>query len=133
MELSVGAKERVELTVTDADTAVAHGSGDVAVLATPQVVALAERATVAAIADGLSDATTTVGTRVEVAHTAATPVGRTVVAEATLVALDGRRLTFDVIVYDGETVAARGQVERALVDRDRFMQRAVQARPPVEG
>lgn len=126
MELSVGAKARVELTVTEADTAVALGSGDVAVLGTPRLVALVEQATVAAVADGLSEATTTVGTRVELAHTAATPVGRTVVAEATLTAVDGRRLTFDVIAYDGEVIAAKGQVDRVLVDRERFMQRATE-------
>jgi predicted thioesterase len=128
MELSVGARARVEHTVTDADTALALGSGDVAVLGTPRVVALAEQATVAAVADLLENGTTTVGTRVDLAHLAATPVGRTVVAEATLTGLAGSLLTFEVTLHDGDTVAARGHVHRALVDRARFLQRALMER-----
>jgi fluoroacetyl-CoA thioesterase len=124
MDLSVGASARVELTVTEPDTAPALGSGDVTVLGTPRVLALVEQATVAATAAGLAGGQTTVGTRIELDHLAATPVGRTVVAQATLVELDGRRLVFDVTLLDGPTVAARGRIERVLVDRQRFLDRA---------
>jgi predicted thioesterase len=120
----VGAATQVCLTVTDADTAQAVGSGDVPVLGTPRVLALVEAATVAATANRLPTGATTVGTRVELDHRAPTPVGRTVVAEARLAKADGRRLTFDVIVRDGETVVADGRVERILVDRQRFVERA---------
>ncbi|WKU07361.1 thioesterase family protein [Micromonospora sp. HUAS LYJ1] len=122
-----GLTARVELTVTDADTAAAVGSGDVPVLATPRVLALAEAATVAATAPGMPAGSTTVGVRVELAHLAATPVGRTVVADARLVGVDGRRLLFEVTVTDGDTTVASGRVERALVDRQRFVARAVRA------
>ncbi|WBB75530.1 thioesterase [Micromonospora sp. WMMD1128] len=120
-----GLTARVELTVTDADTALALGSGDVPVLGTPRVVALAEAATVAAVATRLPSGSTTVGVRVELEHRTATPVGRTVAAHAELVKVDGRRLVFEVTVTDGHAVAAQGRVERALVDRQRFVDRAV--------
>ncbi|MBB5115026.1 thioesterase family protein [Micromonospora echinospora] len=120
-----GLTARVELTVTDADTAQAVGSGDVPVLGTPRVLALAEAATVAATATRMPSGSTTVGVRVELEHRAATPVGRTVAAHAELVKVDGKRLVFEVTVTDGPTVAAQGRVERALVDRQRFVERAV--------
>ncbi|MEU1756434.1 hotdog domain-containing protein [Micromonospora matsumotoense] len=119
-----GLTAQVELTVADADTARAVGSGDVPVLATPRVLALAEAATVAATAPRMPAGRTTVGVRVELAHLAATPVGRTVVAHARLVEADGRRLLFEVTVTDGGTTVASGRVERALVDRQRFVERA---------
>jgi predicted thioesterase len=127
MELSVGSSARVELTVTDADTAQALGSGDVPVLGTPRVLALAEAATVAATATRLPAGHTTVGTRVELDHLAPTPVGRTVAAVATLTAAEGRRLFFDVVLHDGDAIAARGRVQRVIVDRHTFVTRALAA------
>ncbi|MFF5173868.1 thioesterase family protein [Micromonospora sp. NPDC000089] len=121
--LPPGLTARVELTVTDDDTARAVGSGDVPVLGTPRVLALAEAATVAALAERMPPGSTSVGTRVELDHLAATPVGRTVVAQARLAAVDGRRLAFDVTVTDGAETVARGRVERAVVDRGRFLDR----------
>src|SRR5204863_8219870 len=120
----LGAAARVELTVTDADTAQTLGSGDVPVLGTPRVVALAEAATVAATTTRLPPGTTTVGTRVELEHRRPTPVGRRVVAEARLVKADDRRLTFDVTVREVDAVVATGRVERVLVDRHRFVESA---------
>ncbi|SDZ11592.1 Thioesterase superfamily [Micromonospora pattaloongensis] len=122
---TAGLSAHVELTVTDSDTAQAVGSGDVPVLGTPRVLALVEAATVAATATRMPPGMTTVGTRVELDHRAPTPVGRTVVARARLAKVDGRRLLFEVSVSDGATVAAEGRVERILVDRHRFVERAV--------
>ncbi len=121
---AAGLTARVELTVTEADTAQAVGSGDVPVLGTPRVLALAEAATVAATAVRMPPGSTTVGIRVELEHRAATPVGRTVVAGARLAKVDGRRLLFEVTVTDGDEVVAEGRVERVLVDRQRFVERA---------
>jgi fluoroacetyl-CoA thioesterase len=123
----VGAGARVELTVTDADTAQALGSGDVPVLGTPRVLALAEAATVAATARRLPPGATTVGTRVELDHRVATAVGRTVVAEARLSKVDGRRLMFEVAVREGGQLVAEVRVERTLVDRHSFVERAFEA------
>lgn len=121
-----GLTAQVKLTVTDSDTAQAMGSGDVPVLGTPRVLALAEAATVAATATRMPADTTTVGTKVQLEHRSPTPVGRTVVAHAELTAVDGRRLLFAVTVTDGDTPVARGTVERVLVDRHQFVERAFQ-------
>jgi fluoroacetyl-CoA thioesterase len=125
MELTAGLSAAVDLVVTDADTAIALGSGDVPVLATPRIVALVEEATVAAVAPQLTEGQTTVGTRVELDHHAATLVGATVLAEARLADVDGRLLRFDVLLREGTTVAAQGRVERVVVDRERFLAKAV--------
>src|SRR2546430_10364028 len=123
MELEPGLSARVALTVTEADTAQTLGWGDVPVLGTPRVVALVEAATLRATARYLPTGTTTVGTRVELEHLSATPIGGTVTAEARLSTVDGKRLAFAVTVHDGDRLAARGTVERALVDRERFLAR----------
>jgi fluoroacetyl-CoA thioesterase len=112
--------------VTDADTAAALGSGDVPVLATPRLLALAEAATVAAVAPAVPPERTSVGTRVELEHLLASPVGSRVAVQATLVAVDGRLLRFDVVALDpaDARVLATGRVTRVVVDRDRFLARA---------
>ncbi|WP_017626971.1 thioesterase family protein [Nocardiopsis chromatogenes] len=127
-----GARGRVETTVGPGDTAAALGSGDVPVLGTPRVLALAEEATVAALEGGLEPGRTTVGTRVELRHTAPTPAGARVRADAVLTEADGKRLVFEVAVVqldrnpagsggpEGRTVAG-GTVERVVVDRERFI------------
>jgi predicted thioesterase len=112
-----------ELVVSAADTAVAMGSGDVPVLATPRVVALAEQATVDAVADALEPGMTTVGYRVQIDHLAPTAAGEKVKAEATLEAVDGRRLVFRVAVNDDRGLVAAGRITRVLVDRDRFLEK----------
>jgi fluoroacetyl-CoA thioesterase len=122
--LTAGLTARVQLRVADADTAQALGSGDVPVLGTPRVLALAEAATVAATAQHLPSGATTVGVRAELDHRSPTAVGRTVVAVAKLVTVDGRRLVFDVTVRDEDLVVADGRVERILVDRQRFIAKA---------
>jgi fluoroacetyl-CoA thioesterase len=124
-EFEPGLSARVELTVTEADTAQALGSGDVPVLGTPRVLALAEAATVAATSRLMPGGLTTVGTRAEIDHKAPTPVGRHVTALATLTKVDGRTLVFDVVVRDGETLVAEVRVERALLDRQRFIAKAM--------
>ena len=119
-----GSSAEVELTVVDADTAVAMGSGDVPVLATPRVVALCEEASVAALASTLAPGETTVGHTVQLDHVAPTRVGRRVRAEATLMKVEGRRLTFNVSVNDTRGLVAVGKITRVLVNTERFMEKA---------
>jgi fluoroacetyl-CoA thioesterase len=117
---------RAEITevVGAADTAAALGSGDVPVLGTPRLLALAEAATVKAAAAALAPGQTSVGTSVRLEHTAASPVGMRVTVTAELTAVDGRRLTFRVEAVDADgTVAGLGTVERVVVDRDKFLAR----------
>src|SRR5262249_40469760 len=120
----VGAVTRVQLTVTDADTAQALGSGDVPVLATPRLLALAEAATVGATASRMPPGTTSVGTRLGLAQKAAAAIGRMVTAEARLAKADGRRLYFEIVVRVGAEVVADGRIERVVVDRQRFIETA---------
>ena len=119
-----GLSATVSLEVTDADTAVSFHSGDVGVLATPRVVALAEEAAVKALDGALTKGSTTVGYRVQVDHLAPTLPGNTVQAEATLEAVEGRRLTFRVSVTDQRGLVAAGRITRVTVERDRFMEKA---------
>ena len=125
MSAEVGMQGSAALTVSEADTAVAMGSGAVQVLATPRVVALFEQATCAAVEGQLPEGCTTVGTSVSLEHLRPTPVGGHVVAEATLDAIDGRKYSFTVTASDANGLIARGAVTRAIVEIDRFMAKAV--------
>lgn len=121
VSLEQGLRAEVVHTVTDADTAIAVGSGDVPVLGTPRVVALCEAATVAALAGQLEPTHTTVGMRVQLDHLAPTAIGATVRVEAVLEELDGARLTFKVTVNDDRGLVAVGRVTRVTVNRERFL------------
>ena len=119
-----GSSAEVELTVGEADTAVAMGSGDVPVQATPRVVALCEEASVAALAGVLPEGETSVGHSIQLDHVAPTRVGGRVRAEATLMKVEGRRLTFNVSVNDARGLVAVGKITRVLVNTERFMEKA---------
>ena len=116
--------------VTDADTAAALGSGDVPVLGTPRLIAWLEAATLRAAAAVINPGQTTVGTAVRVEHRRATAVGGSVEITATAPRdAAGRHLTFEVLaVDDSEQVVAAGQIDRVIVDQDRFLQAASQPR-----
>jgi predicted thioesterase len=124
MPLRPGLSATVELTVAEGDTALALGSGDVPVLATPRVVRLAEQASVAAVEGHVPEEHTTVGYRVQLDHLAPTGVGGTVSAEAILENVEGRRLTFRVSVNDGRGLVAAGRITRVVVERARFLEKA---------
>jgi fluoroacetyl-CoA thioesterase len=116
-----GLNEHRTLVVTSAHTAVALGSGDVEVLGTPALLALAEAACVDAIATDLPDGETSVGVWAEIEHLKASPLGATVCAHATLMGHHKRRLEFSVLVeQDGDTIA-RVRHRRILVERERFL------------
>jgi fluoroacetyl-CoA thioesterase len=118
-----GSAAQVELTVTDDDTSVRFRSGDVPVLATPRLIALCEEATVLAIEGQLKPGDTTVGMQVQVDHLAPTPVGSTVIAEAKVEELKGRRIVFKVSARDERGLIAAGRVTRVLVDREKFLEK----------
>lgn len=113
--------------VTAADTARAVGSGEVDVLGTPRLIAWLEAATVAALAAPVTD--TSVGTRIDVQHLLATPVGATLEASARLVHRDGRLCRFAVAAHhdvgEGPILVAEGEVTRVIVERSRFEARAI--------
>lgn len=111
--------------VTSANTAIALGSGDVPVFATPALAGLMEAAAVDALLDALDAEQTTVGVQLELQHLAATPLGMTVRAEARLMTVEGRRLTFRVSATDEVEQIGVGMHQRVIVDRDRFMSRTL--------
>jgi fluoroacetyl-CoA thioesterase len=112
-----------KLVVGEGDTATAMHSGEVEVLATPRVIALAEEASCAAVAGHLAANETSVGMRVQLDHLSPSAVGSHVRAEATLEQVEGRRLTFKVAVEDERGLVAAGKVTRVIVDVDRFMEK----------
>jgi fluoroacetyl-CoA thioesterase len=133
MALAPGLLSFVQIVVADTDTATALGSGDVPVLGTPRLLALAEAAAVAAIGSSLESGLTSVGTGAALEHKRPSPVGAEVVVEAELTEVDGRRLVFRFIARqkpppgppdDEATVVGAGTLERVLVDKEQFVNRA---------
>ena len=124
MPVEPGLTAEVELTVTEDDTALAMGSGEVEVLATPRIIALCEQATMASLAGRLEPNETSVGHAIQLDHVAPTRVGGRVRAEATLQKVAGRRLTFTVSVTDARGLVAAGKITRVVVVTDRFLERA---------
>ena len=121
--VDVGASAEVSFLVDVDATAIALGSGDVPVLGTPKVVALCEEAAVRAVAGEIDEEETSVGIHIALDHVAPTPVGRTIVASAELISVDGRTLEFRVSVSDDGMVVASGTHIRVVVDRSRFVAR----------
>ena len=124
MEITVGMKGEVSTYVEREDTAKEVGSGDLLVYATPCMVALMEGAACEAIADALSDTQTTVGTALNIEHIAATPVGLDVRAEATVTAVDGKVITFEVNAYDEAGQIGKGTHKRVIVNAQKFLEKA---------
>jgi len=112
----------IEFTTDEETTAIALGSGDLPVLGTPKVVALVEEASVAALVGLLADAETTVGSHIDVDHLAPTAIGGTVVVTATVVVVKGRRVDFEATVTEGETLVAKANHVRYVVNRESFLE-----------
>ena len=122
--LEVGIKGNREQTVTDDLTAARIGSGELPVFATPALIALAEETAWRSVAAELEPGQGTVGTRMDLKHIAATPVGMTVRCETELVGIDRRRLVFAVTAFDEREKIAEGVHERFVVDNERFAAKA---------
>jgi predicted thioesterase len=117
------------LTVELQNTARHLGSGNVAVLATPEMVRLMEMAAVAAVDPLLPEGHQTVGIHIDVQHMAATPMGMAVGVRAELVEVDGRKLTFRVEAFDDVERVGEGTHHRMIIDMEKFRQR-VEAKQP---
>ena len=112
--LTTGTKGKAEVKVDDTNTAVTMGSGSLKVFATPAMIALIEKAACKALEGQLEDGQTTVGTKLDVAHVAATPVGMNVTA------IDNRRLVFEVVARDEKDIIGKGIHERFIVNAEKF-------------
>lgn len=124
IELKIGLKGRAENIVHEANTAKSMGSGSLEVFATPALVALMEAAAVNALR--LEAGESSVGTALEITHSAATPVGMKVWAEAELVEIDRRRLFFEVNAYDEVEKIGSGRHERFIIQKERFLSKSNQ-------
>jgi len=124
MSIKIGMKGRAETVVTPENTAQAAGSGLVPVFATPWMIALMENAAVQAVQSALAPDEGTVGTRLDVTHDAATPIGMRVWAEAEVTGMEGRKLTFAVSAYDGVGRIGGGIHERFIIKPEKFLARA---------
>lgn len=122
-ELKPGIRGEATIKVTPEMTANRISSGVVEVYATPQMIALMEKASSEAVEPFLAPGQSTVGTLVNVSHIAATPIGHTVRADAELVEVDGRRLVFQVAAYDELERIGEGRHERFIIDESRFLNR----------
>jgi predicted thioesterase len=126
--LVVGLRATVTAEVSEADTAPSLGSGDVPVLGTPRLLALAEAACVAAVAPHLAPGQTTVGSAVSLEHKRPSPIGSSVEVQAELTDVEDRTLFFMFVAYGpgagDNAVIGAGTVQRVLVDTERFLRRA---------
>ncbi|MGF1552085.1 MAG: thioesterase family protein [Paracoccaceae bacterium] len=121
--LEEGLEGRAEMVVGTRDTAPRVGSGRIAVLATPVMIALIEEAALDAVEHRLGEGRQSLGTRLDVSHVAATPIGQRVVATARLTAIEGRELVFAVEARDEDDLIGRGTHRRVVVTAARFTER----------
>ena len=124
MSVTVGMKGRAESVVNDQNTAVNAGSGTLPVFATPWMCALMEKAAWTSVAPALADEDSTVGTKLNISHLSATPVGMKVWAESEVTAVDGKRIEFKVAAYDEKGLIGEGTHERFIVTNERFLSKA---------
>ena len=124
MELKAGIKGEATVAVTESNTAASMGSGLLAVFATPSMIALMEQAAFTCVAPALEEGCGTVGTKLELEHTAPTPVGMTVRCESELVAVEGRRLVFRVTLCDDAGPVGGGMHERFVINDAKFTAKA---------
>lgn len=122
-ELKTGLVGRAETIVTESNTATAIGSGALPVFSTPHMIALMENASMNAIAPCLEDGQGSVGTKIDVAHVAATPMGMTVRAESTITRIEGRMLSFEVRAWAGDELIGEGTHQRCIIYNQRFMEK----------
>ena len=121
--LQEGLTHTSELTVNEAVTAIAMGSGDMPVLATPSMMALMENAAMLAVAEHLPEGSTTVGGHITSSHLKPSKLGDTVTATATVTKVEGKKIEFKIEAHCGETLLGEGTHLRFIVDREKFISR----------
>ena len=123
-EMQPGIKGLQEITVTESDTAAVYGSGSLEVFGTPAMIALMEKTALNSIVPYLDETEGSVGTALDVKHTAATPVGMKVTCESELVEVDRKRLVFRLSVRDEAGPSGEGTHERFVIDNEKFIEKA---------
>ncbi len=121
IQLHTGIKGNLTQTVTKKDTAAAYGSGLVEAFATPAMVAFMENTCLQSVEDYLPENYSSVGIRISVSHEKATPTGMKIFCASTLIEIDRKRLVFEVEARDEQGIIGRGQHERFIIDKAKFM------------
>lgn len=121
--MEAGIKNEKSIVVTDEVTASKVGSGLLPVYATPSMIALMEGTCAESVQPYLSEGEGTVGVAVDIKHIAATPVGMTVRCESLLKEVNGKKLVFEVNVYDERGLVGTGIHKRAIINNEAFMAR----------
>ena len=124
MSVTVGMSGRAQARVSRENTALAAGSGTLPVFATPWMCALMEQAAWTAIAPALEEGESSVGTKLDISHLSATPVGMEVRAESQVTLVDGKRIEFHVAAYDEKGLIGQGTHERFIIRDERFLAKA---------
>lgn len=119
--IEIGLKHTSELIVSEAVTAIAVGSGDMPVLATPMMMALMENAAMQAVKDYLPEGCTTVGGHIESSHLKPSRIGETIKAIAEVKKIDGKKIEFKVAAYSQDTLIGKGTHLRFIVNKERFL------------
>ncbi|MCR5451892.1 MAG: thioesterase family protein [Lachnospiraceae bacterium] len=122
--LETGIKGHGKETVTEENTAKKLGSGELDVYATPALIALVEKTAWESVAPYLEKGQGTVGTKLDMSHISATPVGLEVSCDTVLTEVDRRRLVFEANVYDESGKIAEGTHERFIVENEKFLAKA---------
>lgn len=122
--VQIGQKKEVNLIVTEENTAKFVKSGSLPVFATPVMTAIMEEAAASLLEEEMEDGNTTVGISMNIKHTAATPVGMKVRAEAEITEIDGRKITFKVTAFDEVEKIGEGVHERFVVKSEKFLAKA---------
>ncbi|WP_288580143.1 thioesterase family protein [uncultured Veillonella sp.] len=123
--VSAGQTATATVTVTESNIAKTMKSGSLDVFATPAMSALMEEAAQAAVQPYLEEGEGTVGISLSITHEAPTPLGATVTAKATVSAVEGRKITFDIEASDGIGIIGRGTHERFVINNEKFMAKVI--------
>lgn len=121
MSIQPGVRGRADDIVNEANTAAAACSGALTVYGTPYMIGLMEKAAWTSIAPHLAPGESTVGTKLDVAHLSATPLGMKVWAESEVTLVDGKRIELTVTAYDEKGLIGQGTHERFIVTDERFL------------
>lgn len=120
-EITIGLTNEKSVAVTIENTAISMGSGTLRVFATPAMIALCEGCCAETVEDLLGEGMTSVGTKVDIEHLAASPISASILCKSRIVAVDGRRLDFEVEVYDNVGLIGKGKHTRFIVDAEKFV------------
>ena len=119
--IQVGQSATATVTVTESNIAKTMKSGSLEVFATPAMCALMEEAAQAAVQPHLEEGEGTVGISLSISHDAPSPMGSTITAKATVTAVEGRKITFNIEASDGIGIIGKGTHERFVINNEKFM------------